>query len=104
MSDVPDAVLDRIVATVREVVSTPELARFGIGRSDTPTQTGHELGADAVIEIFRADTVEEAGGVELHLAQVFSRDAKYKDCGGPFAGEGTRVYVALWAVDDIEAP
>lgn len=104
MSEVPEAVLERIVATVREVVGTPELARFGIGRSDTPTATGHDLGADAVIEIFRADTPEEAGGVELHLAQRFIRDPKYKDCGGPFAGEGTRVYVALWAVDDIEEP
>jgi len=102
--EIPADVLERIAATVREVIETPELARFGIGRSAQPTQRGHDLGADAVIEIFRTDSPEEAGEVELHLAQRFAREAKWKDLGEPLGGEGTRVYVALWAADDISEP
>lgn len=96
--------LERIAATVREVVDTPELARFGIGRSENPTAACRTIGADAVIEVFRTGSPEEAGNVELDLARRFATDPKWRDVGDPMGSEGTRVFVALWAIDEIGTP
>ena len=103
MEPPPPEVLSRIAATVREVVDVPELAGFGIGRSNLPTPAGHALGADAVVEVYRADDDEEAGFVELHLTERFASDAKYRALG-PIRSDGRRVFVALWAIEDIPAP
>ncbi len=99
--DVPPEVLARIAATVREVTEVPELAAFGIGRSERPTATCHELGADAAVEVYRADTEDEAGTVELDLARRFARHPKWRN-PGPARSEGTRVYVALWADSSLK--
>ncbi|MGE0789578.1 MAG: hypothetical protein AB7S26_28155 [Sandaracinaceae bacterium] len=94
----PEEILVRVLATVRETIETPELGRFALARGEVPQQDAMRAGADAVLEVYRADTSAEAARVLGYLEEQLRDDPKR---GEVAPGEGTRVYVALWAMESI---
>lgn len=105
MSAIPDAVLERIVATVAEVIATPELAWFTIGSSDRRAP-GDEGGPDAVIDVFRTHDAEEARAVEEALLVRFAAHEKARreplDASSPAPGDALiLIYLALWAAPGV---
>ena len=97
---IPPQVLARLEATVREVLETPELVAFAIGRGSSSAEASARGGADAVIEIFRTLDPDEAIEVEAALTLRFGTHPKAR--GTPLSTSAStegwvRVYLALWA-------
>lgn len=100
-AELPTEVIERLVATVDEIVATPELASFAIARGVEPARHCQTLGADAVVEIFRTDVAEESFAVERALAIRFATHPRLHPepirLREPPADAVVRVFLALWA-------
>lgn len=105
MERVPQDVLERVAATVAELIATPELARFAIGRGARPAAESADLGADAVVDVFRTDDPDEALEVERRLLTRFATHPKARidplDAHRRSENGLVHVYVALWAAPDL---
>lgn len=102
---VPAEVLERVAATVREVIDTPHLARFSIARGAAPAARAADLGADAVVDVFRTEDPDEALEVERRLHVRFATHEKARidpiEAHPEDAPGLTHVFLALWATPDI---
>ncbi|HJL18023.1 MAG TPA: hypothetical protein RMH99_20335 [Sandaracinaceae bacterium LLY-WYZ-13_1] len=109
MPPVPEEVLERVAATVAELVDTPELARFTLASGRAPAEEAAGLGADAVVDVFRTDDPDEALEIERALHLRFAThdkarlDAIAAAPSAPVRGT-VHVFVALWAVPDVRPP
>lgn len=106
VSAIPDVVLERIAATVAEVIATPELGWFAIGSSDRRAPGRGEDEPDAVIDVFRTHDAEEARAVEEALWVRFAAHEKARpaplDASAPATDEALiLVYLALWAAPGV---
>lgn len=106
MSAIPESVLERIAATVAEVIATPELAWFAIGSSDRRAPQRDEAAPDAVIDVFRTHDADEARAVEEALWVRFAAHEKARkeplDASAPEPDETLiLVYLALWAAPGV---
>jgi len=100
----PPDVLERIAATVAELADTPQVERMVIASAPDPAAESRDLQADAVVDVFRSDDAEEVGEVLEFLRGRFAEHPKARRFGVDITRPSGHVYVALWAVADIEAP
>jgi len=101
---IPEDVLERITATVLELVETPEVERFLLASAVDPANESAALGADAVVDVFRSDDAEEVAAVFEHLRDRFESHGKAQALSIDTSRPAAHVYVALWAVADIPEP
>lgn len=96
--------MERIAATMSELVKTPEVMSFSISRSRAPAAESKALGADAVVDLFRSEEPAEVQEVYAFLAERFEEHEKARAHRAASPLAPTHVFVALFAVADIEDP
>lgn len=97
----PNAVIDRVYDFVKTISKDKDICEFYVGRTNNLNATSSRHRCEAIVPIYKTDSIRYAASVENTLIQYFHSHHKCNNdachSGGGWSGEYVNyVYVALW--------